>query len=91
MGPRISLSFDKDTGVLYVLREGLKPVICDHAKDDMNVVLSLDEKDSVIGVTLLDADLLDRNSWLSHPSRRGLPNDLRISIDNWISTRVNEQ
>lgn len=91
MAPKIKQSFDDKTGVLYVLREGVKPIICDHDKDDMGVILSLDDQNNTVGVTLLDADLLDRNNWLSHPARKNLPNDLRMSIDNWISTHSNDE
>lgn len=90
MDPKIKQSFDANTGVLYVLREGSTPVICDHDRGDMDVILSLDDQNKIIGVTLLDADLLDRNNWLAHPSRRTLPEDIKKVVDRWVSTRVNE-
>ena len=90
MDPKIKQSFDVNTGVLYVLREGLVPIVCDHDQGDMDVILSLDDQNKVIGVTLLDADLLDRKNWLAHPSRRRLPEDIKKAVDRWVSTRVSE-
>jgi hypothetical protein len=78
---------DDDNGVLYVLRDGARPVMCENAADDLDVVLSRDGSGEIVGITLIGADEADPADWHSHPGRQALPDDIRDDVDSWFASR----
>jgi uncharacterized protein YuzE len=82
--PSLEVSLDYLTGALYVTESDAKPVICDHAPNDMDIVLSLSSKKQIVGATILGASEINPADWFAHPDRAVLPDHLLKAIDEWF-------
>jgi hypothetical protein len=84
---RATIVVDDRTGTLTARSGRSEAVICDHAPNDWNIVLGLDRKRRVVGVTLLHATEADPRAWFEHPDRPCIPTHIRGAIDGWFAKR----
>lgn len=77
----IKTSIDKN-GTLYFFKEGEISDICEHAPNDMNIVLSLNKSKEIIGITIVGG--INSEEWLKHADRDCIPPDFIKRIDYWV-------
>lgn len=83
----LAIDVDDRTGTLYAKLPGTRMVVSDHAPNDDDIVLNLDEKNRVIGVIIIDAVDADAESWLAHPDRALIPEEMLKHLDAWFRSR----
>ncbi len=85
--PALELSYDKMTGTLYVFRVDCVPKVSEEIEFSSNIgiVASFDEKDNIIGLTIIGADELSPLIWYKAAFRFWwLPADLMIVAYSWF-------
>lgn len=71
----VHIDYDEQDDVLYAQRNGSRIVTSD---EHDGLVMHFDSGGFVVGVQLHAA------SWITHPERMSVPDDIRAAIDLWV-------